>query len=132
MIRTLTTLGALCLSSVAFGQGGPQNPVNGQALVLETTNASVIITTGTVYQQLLPSVAGAKKQRQSLTIENNNVNGDNCWVFIGSGTPTMGNSILLTQGGAYQRYWPYTPSDVIQVTCATDSDTLYVDYQTLP
>lgn len=89
-----------------------------------TTNASVSITTGNTFQQVL--AAGA---RRSITIQNNNAT-DNCWVFIGAGSATVATSILLTPGGAYGRYnGSYVPQDVIQATCATNGDKLYVDWQ---
>ena len=92
-----------------------------------TTNFSVSITAGNSYQTITNLPAGSP--RSSLTIQNNNVNGDNCWLFLGSGTATKGASILLAQGQSYGRYYPYVPSDAIQVTCATSLDTLYVDAQ---
>jgi hypothetical protein len=89
-----------------------------------TTNSSVVIATGNTFQTIL---ATSTKHR-SLTIENNNAT-DNCWVFIGAGSATAATSILLLPGGSYARYYPYIPSDVIQATCASTSDTLYVDTQ---
>jgi hypothetical protein len=35
----------------------------------------------------------------------------------------------LVAGGSYTRYYPYVPSDEIEGTCATTSDTLYIDFQ---
>src|SRR6185437_5895153 len=93
-----------------------------------TLNASVTIATGNTFQTVL-SAMGATTQRQALTIQNNNTNTDNCWVFIGSGSATEAKSIILAPGQAYTRYWPYAPSDAIQATCATTSDTLYADVQ---
>jgi hypothetical protein len=94
-----------------------------------TINGSVTITTGNTYQNILSAVAAPPAIRRSLTIQNNNTNGDNCWLFIGSGSATKATSILLSPGGSYQRYYPYVPSDVIQATCASNSDTMYADYQ---
>jgi hypothetical protein len=90
-----------------------------------TTNGSVTIATGSTFQTVLT----ASSSRRSLTIQNNNTNGDNCWLFIGAGAATKATSILLGQGGSYQRYAPYIPSDAIQATCATSSDSIYVDVQ---
>jgi hypothetical protein len=75
--------------------------------------------------------------RRSLTIQNNNGNAtceaasncDYCWVFIGAGTASEAKSIELGATEAYTRFYPYVPSDVIQATCASNSDTLYVDTQ---
>jgi hypothetical protein len=95
--------------------------------VAQTTNGSVTITTGSTFQTILSAITQTN-QRRSLTIENNNAS-DNCWLFIGSGSATKATSILLTAGGSYTRYYPYVPGDAMQATCATASDTLYVDYQ---
>jgi hypothetical protein len=95
--------------------------------VAQTTNGSVTITTGNTFQTILAAITQTN-QRRSLTIENNNAT-DSCWLFIGSGTATKGTSILLTSGGSYTRYYPYVPSDAIQATCATPSNTLYVNTQ---
>jgi len=38
-------------------------------------------------------------------------------------------SILLAPGGSFQRYEPFIPSDAIIGTCASNSDTLYIDTQ---
>lgn len=99
-----------------------------QTINAATTNASVVIATGNTFQTVLTALPAGNSQRRSLTIENNNTS-DSCWVFVGAGTATKGTSILLTSGGSYTRYYPYVPSDAIQATCATTSDTLYVDYQ---
>ena len=105
-------------------------PAWAQAVNAPTTNGSVTITTGGTFQQALAAVSIPPAIRRSLTIENNNTNGDNCWVFLGAtASATEGTAVLLGQGGAYTRYYPYVPSDAIQVTCATTSDTVYVDTQ---
>ena len=114
----------------ADSQGGQSSqPVSGLPVNQSTINRSATITTGNSFQQLLPSNYLTQTPRASLTIENNNPNGDNCWLFIGSGTATKATAILLLPGGSYSRYWPYVPSDAIQATCASNSDTLYVDTQ---
>lgn len=92
-----------------------------------TTNSSIVITTGNTFQQVLAALV-PPAQRRSLTIQNNNAT-DSCWLFIGAGTATKGTSILLLAAGAYTRYFPYVPADVIQATCASTNDTLYVDFQ---
>jgi hypothetical protein len=92
-----------------------------------TTNSSAVITTGNTFQTVLAALSQGTARR-SLTIENNNAT-DSCWVFVGSGSATKATSILLLAGGSYARYYPYVPSDAIQATCASNSDTLYVDTQ---
>lgn len=96
-----------------------------QTIVAQTTNGSVTIATGNTFQTVLAAVTQSN-QRRSLTIENNNAS-DSCWIFIGSAVAAKGTSILLLPGGSYTRYQPYVPADAIQATCATTSDTLYVD-----
>ena len=103
--------------------------ISGSAINRSTVNGSVTITTGNTFQTILASTVGTTTVRQSLTIQNNQTTTDNCWVFVGSGTATKGTSILLQPGGSYTRYWPYVPSDAIQATCASNSDTLYLDTQ---
>lgn len=117
-------------SSLALAQapGGGGTSVSGVAINRSTLNSSAVITTGNTFQQVLASNFGTSTQRQSLTIQNNNAT-DNCWIFVGSGSATTGKSILLFAGQAYTRYWPFVPSDAIQATCATTSDTLYIDNQ---
>jgi hypothetical protein len=102
-----------------------QNPVD-----VPTLNRSATITAGNTFQQVVAAGTG----KQSLTIQNNNANGDKCWIFIGSGTATQANSILLdlVHLVAYARYFPYVPSDSIQATCANAGDTLYIDVQGSP
>jgi hypothetical protein len=117
MKRFLAVLLALCIAGPAFGQ-----------TVAQTTNASVTITTASVFQQVLASVL-LTSSRRSLTIQNNQTSTDNCWIFLGAGTATKAASILLAPGQSYTRYYPYIPNDEIQATCATAADSLYVDFQ---
>lgn len=133
MIRAfaLILLGAILASPIVALSQAPTpvgQIVGGVAQYSSTVNASITITTGNTFQTALASIIGTSSRRQSLLIENNNAS-DNCWVFIGSGSPTKGTSMLLLPGGSYQRYWPYVPSDAIQATCTTTADTLYVDTQ---
>ncbi len=113
----------------AFGQQQSPDSTNaGVAVNRATVNSSVTIGTGNTFQQVLASNLGTAIQRQSLTIQNNNTNTDSCWVFLGTtANATKATSIILAVGQAYTRYWPYVPSDAIQVTCASTSDTVYVD-----
>jgi hypothetical protein len=105
-------------------------------------NFSVTITTGNTFQTLRP----LNQNYNSLTIQNNQTSGDNCWVEVtglvaagntlstsvttGNGTTTAQQaSILLTPSSSYQRYFPYLPRGPIVVTCATTGDSIYVDTQ---
>lgn len=131
-------LALLATPVVAQNQLQPQGaPVSGIAVNRSTLNSSITITTGGTFQTVLPSNLGSTTVRQALTIQNNNANPtceaasncDYCWVFLGSGSATEGTSIELAAGQAYTRYWPFVPSDAIQATCTSTSDTLYVDTQ---
>lgn len=133
-------VGFLCalalLSGVPTGQAAAQATpipgviVGGVAQNRSTVNGSVTITTGGTFQTALSSIIGTSTPpRQSLTIQNNNTSTDNCWVFIGGGTASEAKAIILGAGGSYQRYFPFVPSDAIQVTCASTSDTMYIDTQ---
>lgn len=132
MKRFLLTilLWALIGVSPSFAQNNPSGQlVQGSVQNKRTVNGSVVIASGNTFQNILTSVAGTSNYRSSITIQNNNTNTDNCFIFIGSGTATAGTSIKLSAGGSYQRYWPNVPSDLIQATCDSTSDTLYVDTQ---
>jgi hypothetical protein len=104
---------------------------------LPTINGSVTIATGNTFQQILVATTFTVDQaRKSLTIQNNNTS-DNCWITFGAiggvaitaSNATKTQSILLVPGGSYQRYFPYVPSDAIIGTCASNSDTLYIEVQ---
>jgi hypothetical protein len=128
---------ALLLLLVACG------PARGDsATTLVSQNFSVTITTGNTFQTLRP----LNQNYNSLTIQNNQTSGDNCWVEVtglvasgntlstsvttGNGTTTAQQaSILLTPSSSYQRYFPYLPRGPIVVTCATTGDSIYVDTQ---
>lgn len=119
---------ALFASGFAQAQSPPIGmSVSGSAINRSTLNSSATITAGNTFQTILASNFGTAVQRQALTIENNNAT-DSCWIFIGPlASATKATSILLLAGGSYTRYWPFVPSDAINATCATSSDTLYVD-----
>ena len=116
MKRLAACLLALCLAGPAFAQ-----------TVAQTTNSSAVIAAGNTFQTVLAAITSTN-QRRSLSIQNNNAT-DSCWLFVGAGAATKGTAILLLAGGSYTRYYPYVPSDAIQATCASTSDTLYVDFQ---
>jgi len=126
MKRLLLVTALLCAPLSAFGQSAV--PANGYPPPnLSTVNSSIVVTAGGIFQTVLAAV-GTGRSRRSLTIQNNN-SADTCWVHVGTGTVTAAKSIALAPGQAYTRYFPYVPSDAIQATCATTSDTLYVDNQ---
>jgi hypothetical protein len=130
-MKKLLLLALLLFPSIAYAQQNTDTgaAVRGVPIDRSTLNSSVVITTGGTFQTVLTSVAPAYTSvRQALTIENNNTT-DNCYLHIGTGTPSAGNSILLLPGGSYTRYWPFIPSDAFQATCANNSDTLYIDVQ---
>lgn len=110
----ISTAIVLAAASTALGQSRP--------ISAGTLNSSVVITLGGTFQTILTA-----RNRQSLTIQNNMVTTSNCWVYVGGGTATAAKSILLTPGSSYTRYYPFVPNDAIQATCASTSDTLYVD-----
>jgi hypothetical protein len=123
--------GAAFAVAAAFAQApssGSGSTISGEAINRSTVNVPVVITTGATFQTILASNFGTLTPRQSLTIENNNAS-DNCWLYIGAGTPTKALSMLLKTGGSYTRYWPFVPSDAIQATCDNTNDTMYLDYQ---
>jgi hypothetical protein len=106
---------ALLLRSAAFAQTLPA-----------PTNTVVTINTANKFQQALASSGTA---RRMLRMTNNNNNGDSCWVFVGSGQASKEGGYAVLPGKEYLRYPPFVPSDAIQVTCASSSDTLDVEYQ---
>lgn len=93
-----------------------------------TLNSSATISAGNTFQTVLNAVT--PNNRRSLTIQNNNAT-DSCWIVVGGAlaSATKAIAILLLPGGSYTRYYPYVPSDAIHATCASTSDTLYVDTQ---
>lgn len=104
-------------------------PVSAQVTNAPTINGSVTITAGNTFQTALPALGAPPAVRRSLTVQNNNTTTDNCWLYLGAGGATKAASIVLSPGGSYSRYYPFVPSDAVQVTCATTSDTMYVDTQ---
>ncbi|HEY2535025.1 MAG TPA: hypothetical protein VGJ20_45175 [Xanthobacteraceae bacterium] len=111
---------ALLSASVAFAQ--PSTPAAGNR---PTTHTVITIATGHRFQQVWPS----SSKLEGLIIENNNTNGDDCWIFIGSGNATTAGSTLLPKGESYRRYWPFVPSEAIQATCESSGDTLSIETQ---
>lgn len=119
----LLTILALLFATPAFAQSMPQ--------AKPTTNGSIVIATGNTYQTALAAVTRFIG-RLALTIQNNNASAtDNCYITFGvgitAGNATKGKSLKLGPLGSYTRYWPFVPSDEIEATCDTSSDTLYVD-----
>ena len=131
MIKRLLAVVALAAFSCPALADGPATP--GQSTILGTVNRSITITTGNTFQSILTALTNTAfpgtPARRALTIQNNNTNNDNCWIFIGSGSATKAASILLGPGGSYQRYWPFVPSDAVQATCASNGDSIYIETQ---
>lgn len=111
-----------------------------QAGVLDipTVKTPITITTGGTFQTALPAVATNSAARRSMTIQNNNLakacqaagNCDVCYLYLGPiGSATLNNSLRLGAGQAYTRFYPYVPSDAVNVTCDTTGDFMYVDTQ---
>jgi len=88
------------------------------------TKIVVTINASNKFQQVLASSGTA---RRMLRIGNNN--NDICWVFVGGGKASKEGSYEVQPGKAYLRYAPFVPSDAIQATCESGSDTLDVEYQ---
>jgi hypothetical protein len=105
---------ALILGSAAFAQTVPA-----------PTKKVVTISTANKFQQVLASGATLRMLR----IGNNNNDRDSCWVFVGSGQASKEGSYEVQPGKEYLRYPPFVPSDAIQATCASSSDTLDIEYQ---
>lgn len=105
------------------------SPALAQTINAPTIDASASIAAGNTFQIVLAAVGAPPAIRRSLTIQNNNVNGDSCWIYPHGDSATKAKSILLLPGGSYTRYYPYVPSDAVQATCTTTADTLYVDTQ---
>lgn len=121
----------IALWSAAPAQQFQGPPVQGSVVNRSTKITTVVIAAGNTFQTALASIIGnTSVQRQALTIQNNNTTTDNCWLYLGpNASATKATSILLAPGQAYTRYWPFVPSDEINLTCATTSDTMYVDNQ---
>jgi hypothetical protein len=120
MMLGAASLAIACLlsSSRTFAQQPP----------IQTKN-SVTIITGNKFQQILPE-NNTGKDRRALVIGNENTNGDNCWVFVGAGRASKEQSDrVLAPGDEYLEYWPFVPTDAIQVTCASSLDSLSVEYR---
>jgi hypothetical protein len=137
-MRLAASLALACV--LLAGQAAAQQQIQITPQNVTTINGSVTITTGNTFQQVLAAAAATSTNaspRRALTIQNNNTNSDNCWIAFGTsggtaitaGNATKAESILLAQGGSFQRYEPFVPSDAIIGTCASNSDTLYVDTQ---
>lgn len=129
VLAILVLLGAGIAIAYAQSQMTSAPAYSGAPVNRATVNGSVTISTGKTFQVALASILGTSTQRQALTIVNNNETGDNCWVFLGAASAMTPTSILLTKGSMYQRYWPFVPSDEVQVTCNTTGSSLYIDTQ---
>jgi len=123
LIQCMVLAAALAIASVLFGSS-----TSAQNQAPAPPGTLVTIVTGSKFQQVVPPSKNGT-ERRSLTIRNNSANDDNCWVYIGTSTPSKETSFELAPGKSLIRYWPFVPSDSIQATCASSSDTLNVEYQ---
>ena len=105
---------ALLFGPRAFAQSSPA-----------PTDTVVTINTANKFQQVLASGTTLRMLR----IGNNNTNDDSCWVFVGRSQASKEGSYEVRPGKEYLRYPPFVPSDAVQATCASSSDTLDVEYQ---
>jgi len=121
LVAVSLAIASILLGSATLAQSQTPEP---QA----PTGNLVTILIGNKFQQVVPPNKG-DTERRALTIQNNGSNSDNCWVYIGSDKASKDNSIVLAPGKSYTRYWPFVSSDGIQATCASSSDTLYVEYK---
>lgn len=105
----------------------PASAVQRGALIIQNNTVSagafstdlcyVLIATPAIASQI---VAGTTTTSTNITA---NVNGV-------SKTLTAAQwSSVYSGGGSYNRLWPYTPSDPVYGTCATASDSIYVETQ---
>lgn len=129
----LENLATGSLISTSAGEKALSNPHIESDSHIEVCSPSdhcvVTILTANKFQQVLRANKANAPERRTFTIENNNANGDSCWVYVGSDSASKGESQEITQGESYVRYWPFVPSGGIQATCASSSDTLDVQYQ---
>lgn len=93
------------------------------------THCLITIVSANKFQQVLAPNTADAPERRAFTIENNNTNGDSCWVYTGSDAASKAVSQEVAAGNSYARYWPFVPPDGVQATCASSSDTLEVQYQ---
>lgn len=101
-------------------QTTPQIPIN------PSDDNLVTIATGNTFQPVIGS-NGSAAERRALIVKNNNTNSDTCWLFFGNAKASKEESLILTSGGSYVRYWPFVSSDAMLATSASTSDTLYVE-----
>lgn len=97
-----------------------------QTSVPPATHKSVTIAIGNKFQEVLNASTTALRM---LRISNNNTNDDSCWVFVGGSRASKEGSYEVSPGKEYLRYPPFVPSDAIQATCESSSDTLDIEYQ---
>jgi hypothetical protein len=115
VLRIASLAIVLLFRSMAFAQTPPA-----------PADTVVKIEIGNRFQQIL---AASGTPHRMLRISNNNTNGDSCWLFVGSGRASKEGSYTIPAGKEYLRYSPFVPSDAIQATCASGSDTLDLEYQ---
>lgn len=120
----VTTTSSAIAAALACSPGFAQQMAQASARQAPT-DSLVTIATGNKFQRVLPS---STTDRRLLRITNNNTNGDTCWVFVGGGRASKDEGDeILTPGKESERYWPFVPSDEVQVTCVSSLDTLAVE-----
>lgn len=106
----------------------------GLAHAQSIVNAPTTINAGTVtgpnvFANVLSVVGTATSIRRSLEVMNNNAS-DKCYLYLGTtANASTATAILLTSGVIYARYYPYVPSDAVNIACASTGDTYYVGTQ---
>ena len=123
---TVSGAGPLAIACVLSSSPAFAQQISQTSVPPAPTHKSVTIVIGNKFQEVLNASTTALRM---LRIGNNNANRDSCWVFVGSGQASKEASYAVPPGKEYLRYPPFVPSDAIQATCASSSDTLYVEYQ---
>ena len=123
---TVSGAGSLAIAWVLSSSPAFAQQISQTSVPPAQTHKSVTIVIGNKFQGVLNASTTALRM---LRISNNNTNDDSCWVFVGSSRASKEASYEVPPGKEYLRYPPFVPSDAIQATCASSSDTLDVEYQ---
>lgn len=90
-----------------------------------TTVENGAITTGGTFQQ----ISAGTFLRKSFEFYNNNA-AHPCYLYFGTtAAATQAKSVVVIAGAYYGRFANSVPSDAIQVTCSTTSDTFWAQEQ---
>lgn len=111
----------------------PKAQVASDVQAWPTVNNAVVIATGNTFQTVLAAIPIGSAARRSLTIQNSATGTsttDSCWLYLGLlANATRATGIILAPGQSYTRFFPFVPSDAVNVTCTSTGDTVYVDSQ---